>query len=42
MATGFVQFDTRILDLAERENECDDLFVKLGMVTAKKPCAILH
>ena len=29
MATGFVQFDTRILDLAERENECDDLFEEI-------------
>ena len=26
MTTGFDEFDNRIHDLAERENECDDLF----------------
>jgi hypothetical protein len=29
MTTGFVQFDTRILDLVERENECNDLFEEI-------------
>ncbi len=29
MTTGIVQFDARILDLAERENECDDLFEEI-------------
>jgi hypothetical protein len=29
MTTGFVQFDTRILDLAQRENECDGLFEEI-------------
>ncbi len=26
MTTGFDEFDNRIHDLVERENECDDLF----------------
>ena len=26
MTTGFDEFDSRIHDLVERENECDDLF----------------
>ena len=29
MTTGFDEFDTRILDLAERENECDGLFEEI-------------
>ncbi len=32
MTTGFDEFDNRIHDLVERENECDDLFkdIKTG------------
>jgi hypothetical protein len=29
MTTGFDKFDNRIHDLAERENECDDLFEEI-------------
>ena len=29
MTTGLDEFDTRILDLAERENECDGLFEEI-------------
>ncbi len=29
MTTGFDEFDNRILDLAERENECDGLFEEI-------------
>ncbi len=29
MATGFDEFDNRIHDLAERENECEDLFEEI-------------
>jgi len=29
MTTGFDEFDSRIRDLAERENECDDLFEEI-------------
>ena len=29
MTTGFDEFDNRILDLAERENECNGLFEEI-------------
>ena len=29
MTTGFDEFDNRIHDLVERENECDDLFEEI-------------